>query len=436
MEREITFGTIDTTSFENWVYLVTNDFEYGLKLSKQIKHFGYHLQLVKNLSKLENTLAEHRTTAILIDLSHLLDGNSDSQLSEYVRQLPDPHPPIFFLSERSDQALRMQAIRADGLAFFSKPANIISLIDKLDALRYPAPAALHRVLIILSQPTLASYYEMILKRGGFVTGVAEQAENVLERLDEFNPDLILMDINMPQASSLELFKMIRQIEAYVSVPIVILAGEADYELQMELMRLGGDDFITKPVRANQLISTLENRLERSRVLRAMMARDILTGLLNHTNFRERLNQEINRGKRQNARLALGMIDIDRFKRVNDTYGHTIGDSVLKSLSRLLQQRLRKTDIIGRYGGEEFVVALLDASEEQAFAVLDEIRNHFAQIQHYSSGEGKFTVTFSCGIASFPRFPNAIELSDAADRALYAAKAQGRNRVVIADHDCE
>ena len=162
-----------------------------------------------------------------------------------------------------------------------------------------------------------------------------------------------------------------------------------------------------------------------------MVRDSLTNLLNHTTFRSVLTQEINRSKRQNLTMALAMMDLDNFKQVNDTFGHAAGDSVLKSLSRLLRQRLRKSDIIGRYGGEEFVALLLDCDAEQAQMIMDDIRKHFSEIEFTPKKAQKLSVTFSCGISTFPEFSSAQDLSDASDQALYVAKANGRNRVIIA-----
>jgi diguanylate cyclase (GGDEF)-like protein len=139
--------------------------------------------------------------------------------------------------------------------------------------------------------------------------------------------------------------------------------------------------------------------------------------------------EIARAKRNHSSLAYAMIDIDHFKRVNDTYGHPTGDGVLKSLARLLQQRLRKTDVIGRYGGEEFAVILPEAEPLQAKQCLDEIRTRFSQIRQQSGNE-EFAVTFSAGIAAYPTCGEARGLNDSADRALYLAKQNGRNRIVI------
>jgi len=165
-----------------------------------------------------------------------------------------------------------------------------------------------------------------------------------------------------------------------------------------------------------------------------MERDSLTGLLNHSNLKEQLIRELLRAKRIGAGLCFAMIDLDNFKNVNDTYGHLTGDKVLKTLSKMLQERLRRTDIIGRYGGEEFGVILLNTSVDNAEPIFNEIRENFSQIRHQAE-EGEFFVTFSCGVACYPGYTDEGDFTAAADKALYEAKNLGRNRVVVSE-DCE
>jgi diguanylate cyclase (GGDEF)-like protein len=168
------------------------------------------------------------------------------------------------------------------------------------------------------------------------------------------------------------------------------------------------------------------------MLRSFMVRDSLTGLLNHTAIKDQLDGEVAWARRQKKPLSFAMVDIDHFKKVNDTYGHPVGDRVIKSLSRLLKQRLRSSDLVGRYGGEEFAVVLVDADGPTAMKVLDTIRDDFSQLRHLGEGT-EFPVTFSCGIADVSQFPDATRLSDAADKALYKAKHAGRNCVMLADN---
>jgi diguanylate cyclase (GGDEF)-like protein len=130
-----------------------------------------------------------------------------------------------------------------------------------------------------------------------------------------------------------------------------------------------------------------------------------------------------------------MLDIDHFKSVNDTYGHPTGDRVLKNLARILQQRLRQTDVIGRYGGEEFAVILVGADGENAIRLMNEIRERFGQLRQQSDDK-EFFVTLSCGTAESHHYNSITDLGSAADKALYQAKRTGRNRVVLADSDTQ
>jgi diguanylate cyclase (GGDEF)-like protein len=162
-------------------------------------------------------------------------------------------------------------------------------------------------------------------------------------------------------------------------------------------------------------------------------RDSLTGLLNHSALKEHLGHEVARARRNKLPLAVAMVDIDFFKHVNDSYGHPVGDKVIRALSRLLQQRLRRADIIGRYGGEEFAVVMPGSTAAAAAAVLDQVRSAFAGIRHYA-GHQEFTVTLSAGVAQLDDAANADALLARADEALYQAKHGGRNRVVPAGTD--
>jgi diguanylate cyclase (GGDEF)-like protein len=141
-------------------------------------------------------------------------------------------------------------------------------------------------------------------------------------------------------------------------------------------------------------------------------------------------KEITRSERYNLDFSLAIIDLDNFKNVNDTYGHQTGDQVIKSLSRMLKQRLRETDIVGRIGGEEFAIIFLGIGSDRAFKVMDELRNHFSRIEHQDNQRKIFFLTFSCGITQWRPGLNNTQIHTAADKALYQAKSEGKNRIII------
>ncbi len=415
---------------ERLVYMVTSDEHCAAHIAQQISHFGYFAQYVPFIKSIPNTHSDQNPVTVLIDVSSGSAQLYDDPTFADIRALHRYYPNIIFISDRDDQATRMRSIQAGGAAFFTKPVNIVPLIDKLDSLnRQLSDAQPHRVLILENPPAIASYYQMLLKMSGIDAEIVSDPFSTLDHLREFRPDLILMNTYLSKIDVTDLVRVIRQIDDFVSIPIIFLSNEEDYKKRNEFLDLGGDDYLVMPTAASHLIGVVTSRLERSKTLRSYMVRDSLTNLLNHTAFRSILTQEVNRCKRQNAQLALAMLDIDHFKQVNDLYGHAAGDSALKVLSYLLQQRLRRSDIIGRYGGDEFVALLLDCETERATKIMDEIRQHFSEIEFYPNRSKPLSLTFSCGIATFPAFKSAESLSDMADQALYSAKAGQRNQVV-------
>ncbi|MDK2126644.1 diguanylate cyclase [Parachitinimonas caeni] len=288
----------------------------------------------------------------------------------------------------------------------------------------------YRVLVVEDSHTATRLIQRTLEENGVDSHAIDDPRFVLDAMKSYNPDLILMDMYMPTCTGVEAARVIRQHPQFLSVPIVYLSGETDVALQIDALRLGGDHFLTKPFNPVFLNAIVKSKIERYRALRRSMFHDSLTGLLNHTSSKRSLDAALANATKVDSPLSVAMIDIDHFKRVNDHYGHPIGDQVIRSLAWLLKQRLRRNDIIGRYGGEEFLVALPDTDGETAFRVLDRIRRDFSQIKH-PYADNSFNSTFSSGVASFPQWKYGEDLVKEADEALYHAKRRGRNRVVVA-----
>lgn len=414
---------------ERLIYLLEGDAELRELLSRQLEHFGYQVRGYSAAEELSQAVRACRPAAIITDIT-LPQGESAGieAIAELQRRVIEL-PPVIFVSSRDDFETRLESVRAGGHAFFLKPVRIEDLIDVVDhlCLRQRDDEPL-RVLVIDDSIEQAQRHAVLLEGAGMRTQVATEPTTVMEALTSFGPELILLDMYMPGCSGMELAKVIRQQPAYVGIPIVFLSAEVDRRRQLEAMRLGGDDFLTKSIHDDDLVASVIIRAERYRTLRSLMTRDGLTGLLNHSALMDRLRNEVRRNARHHHPLSFAMIDIDHFKKVNDTYGHAVGDRVIKTLARLLRERLRAVDVIGRYGGEEFAVIMPDTTIDAAARVLDDLRDHFALLDH-NSGAGIFHVTFSCGLAALPPVTDAAQLIEIADQRLYAAKHAGRNRTI-------
>jgi diguanylate cyclase (GGDEF)-like protein len=286
----------------------------------------------------------------------------------------------------------------------------------------------YRVLVVEDSKTASTLIQRTLKYSGVESMAISQPQEVLTALVKFQPDLVLMDMYMPGCTGVEVTRVIRQHEEFLSTPVVYLSADTSIALQVDALRLGGDHFLTKPFNPVILNAVVKSKIDRYRLLRRSMFLDSLTGLLNHITSKQRVDSAVNAALVDRTPLCVAMIDIDHFKKVNDTYGHPMGDQVIRSMAWLLKQRVRKTDAVGRYGGEEFLVILPQAEAVRARQLLDRIRMDFSQFHHPVKG-GSFACTFSCGIAQLAPGVSAPALIKQADEALYRAKHQGRNQIV-------
>lgn len=413
------------------VYIVDDDELFLQNIAAQIEHFGYEVKTFTGYEELVNAVVGRVPMTIVMDLAFPQGETAGAQFIRGLQERVQTAPPVVFVSADGSFTQRLHAVRAGGVAFFTKPLDGGALLDVLDGLTTQEDPQPCRILVVEDTAELAQFYAVNLEQAGMEVLVVNDPMQAMAAADSFNPELILADVYMPGCSGMELAKVLRQRENYVSIPIVYLSSEKNLQKQLLAMSVGGDDFLKKPIEAEHLISAVRSRVERYRKLRALMVRDSLTGLYNHSKIKDELELESARCRRRGSgELSFAMIDVDYFKNVNDNYGHLTGDRVLKSLARILRQRLRKTDLVGRYGGEEFAVILTDTDPLTARKILNEVREDFGRIEHHSE-KGSFFVTFSCGIASYPELQDAMSINDAADKALYDAKEKGRDQVVVA-----
>lgn len=269
---------------------------------------------------------------------------------------------------------------------------------------------------------------------------ALSGEECIKLVQDNDYDLILLDILMPGMSGYEVCKIIKEDEKKKDVPVIFLTAKSEVESRIEGLDTGAVDYIIKPfhleelrarVRAALRIKKVYDELKEKAVfLEEKAMTDELTSLYNRRYIKQRLIEELARAKRFKTSISCLILDVDQFKSINDTYGHLQGDLILKEFAAVVKSLMRSIDIVGRYGGEEFVVILLQTDIEGAKILAEKIRKSVENYNFPGPTEA-IKLTTSIGIASF--IEEEIEDADAlfymADHALYKAKEMGRNRVI-------
>ena len=376
-------------------------------------------------------LSGHLPDALIVDAAG--DPAAAFALVERLRAQAGGERPVVLVVARHGGVLdRVEAIHCGADGHFAKPIDLVALVRRLRFLLDREEAEAPRILSVEDDPQQAAFLRTVLGSAGYELRAVEDPARLESELAAFRPDLVLMDVLLPGVSGYDLVRSLRQDERHATLPVIVLTTQGELESRIEAARAGGDEHLVKPVSPALLLSTVAARVERGRFLRLLVERDGLTGLLTHTALLERARVVIAKKRRDPSRQASWiMIDLDHFKAVNDDHGHPTGDQVLVRLAGLLRARLRQADVVGRYGGEEFAVVLEDLTAADASRLMERLRAEFAGIEHRSREGAEFRVTFSAGLASLEDGESVSAWVHAADQALYAAKAGGRNRIVTA-----
>lgn len=407
------------------IAILEDDEQSGRAIELTLKNFGYQASWYADTQQLDERLQQQDVDVLIVDVNlhnQTIDG------LDYAQSLHLPYAlPLLVISSRNDFTTQLRAVRAGAVGFLGKPINLPALENALQRVLSRQQGEPYRVLIVDDDMELANRYALVLRQHNMLVDVCHDPRTVLSRMAGFNPEVILLDVHMPQCNGTELAQIIRFNDEWLRVSIIYLSAEIDLSRQMKALLRAGDDFVTKPISDSALVTTVFSRAQRARQLSTALSRDSLTGLLKHADIKEQVSHEVARANRSNQPLSLVMLDIDHFKQINDRYGHPVGDNVIRSLANLLRQRLRKIDSLGRYGGEEFLAVLPDCSAEHATQLMNEIRRHFEGLR-FPCGEQEFQCTFSAGVAQSEKSLSPGAVLERADQALYLAKRDGRNRV--------
>jgi len=454
--------------------LVVDDILPNVKLL-EAKLSGEYFDVITASSGAEAIQKAEKESPDIILLDVMMPGMDGFETCQRLKSSPaTAHIPVVMVTALTDATDRVRGLESGADDFLSKPVNDIALMARVRSLVrlkmtvdewrirentanqfgfvgnkgtfLAEPSEKARVLIIEDKSFESEKFIETLKRDDDEIVAVRSGDQAMDMAQHNDFDIITVSLNLQNEDGLRLCSHLRSNERTRAVPILMVAEEADMKRIAQGLEIGAHDYILRPVDRNELLARVRTQIRRKRYqdrLRSnyeqslsLALTDSLTGLFNRRYLMVHLEKLLNKNKESNKSLCCLMMDIDHFKKINDTYGHQVGDDVLKVFAERVSQRLRSFDLVARLGGEEFVVVLPDISQDMAFQVAERLRKGICNTKFEVSGpHGPIDVSVSIGAAMITGSQN-LKVEDVlklADDELYRAKEGGRNRVYFMGH---
>lgn len=412
------------------VLVVEDSNFFSSLLKKKIEHrLGLEVIVAGTFAKARDIVEsnEHEFFISILDLN-LPDTESD-EVVDYIL-CRGMSAAVFTSNITSEMRKKILGKNIIDYVLKDNPSSLDYVVSLVDRLQKNAELT---AMVVDDSVATRHYIGTLLRLYRFKVIEAENGAEALKKI-EANPDLalIITDYDMPVMNGVEMIKSIRTKTAKSELPVIGLsAAEGDGEMSARFIKLGANDFLNKPFLQEEFFYRINQTLEfaeQVRTLNDLAMKDYLTGLFNRRYVLNAGKQLIASRERNQSSFIVAMLDIDYFKKVNDTYGHEAGDLVLKTVSDTLDSESRQADIVGRMGGEEFCIVAVNLAHEERFGVFERLRRAVEDLR-IDIGDQEISVTISIGVCTEP-LPTLEDMINSADALLYAAKEGGRNRIAM------
>ncbi|MDR5659293.1 diguanylate cyclase [Serpentinicella sp. ANB-PHB4] len=289
------------------------------------------------------------------------------------------------------------------------------------------------ILLVDDDLLLLAILEKIFRKEGYHVLVSSKSTEVLEIIKENAIDIVLLDLIMPEKNGFEVYSEIKSEKPDIAV--IFLTANTKMEDKIKALKAGVDGYITKPFQEQEVIANVESILKKGNLQKSVIE-DSLTGAYTRKFFKRRFEEERKRFVEKGSHFSIAFLDIDHFKKVNDTFGHIIGDYVLKGFAQEIKDRIRDSDELYRFGGDEFLILFKDTLQEDAYMVLERIREHIENKTFtFDNKDLSINISFSAGISMIQENNDDMEtILDKADKALYKSKESGRGQTTLNQSD--
>lgn len=426
------------SNHSNYILVIDSDIDFFHALRSLTTNKDIYFHLVTTAKDALRLLKVWQPSVIVVDIHCARTEAEELLLLDELCQI-EPSIPIITLVPQLDFQQRIRLSKPGIQRILRKPILPVELIDTVSSIIYRTNFQ-DDVLVLSKDTELLGHLDQILKPRGLPTQLIDDSFIFWSILERSKPSLLLIDLDNSVIDAFNLCRAIRYDSAWRDLPIVILSEQADRSTLQKVFAAGADDYVQKPIFEPELIARVFNRLERSRLIHELADTDSLTRLSNRRKATTDIERLISIAERQDRSLCFVIFDVDHFKTINDQHGHWVGDQALRNTGLALKQTFRQSDVIARWGGDEFVLGLFDLTVEQCARRMKELMTGL-RCQTFDDGYNHATfplslsITYSVGIAGYPMDGYTLEaLYQSADQALYAAKKNGRNQIYLAEQE--
>ncbi|NCC27620.1 MAG: EAL domain-containing protein [Gammaproteobacteria bacterium] len=419
---------------ENRVFYLGEDATHRNAVATLIRPAGVQLDAFDRLDALEAALEHARPRVVVLDLRGLPPDSVSSGLIERIARETPAKPAVVCIGETETIETRLAVMRAGALGYFPASVAVSDLAARLITLSEPAKSNQAKILVVEDDPLQAKYIALLLSKVGMEPHVVDRPLEVLDKMHEVKPDLVLMDLYMPDASGTELTAIIRDHAEFFDTPIIFLSAETDPDKQLEALRVGGDSFIAKPIQREQLIGAIEHRIRMSRLLKDRRISgergDAAQGMLSKDAFLRSLDRLVQETVPLAPGVGLLLIEIDRFEDISDALGSSGLERLLRQLGEKLADQLAPEESAARLDDFTFAALARRDTREALERFGEQLLRLFAATK-LRAEDKRLSLTATIGIGLFtPPADDAITMVSRSRTTVARARQAGGNRVLV------
>lgn len=415
------------------VFYLSDIAPFGRELTQALSGMGYVVDRVDSAEELKEVLGSLAPDAIVLDAGYFEQIEHLGEFVKRVRQRVSTRVPLLTLANENDLNARLKAMRAGADAFVPQPIAAAEAALRVRDLLEVDGDDPYRVMIVEDDRSQAMFAESVLRKAGMRTQAVTDPLQTLDELERFKPDLVLMDLYMPNISGLELTAIVRERDQFINIPIVFLSGEQDSEKHFEALSAGGDDFLSKPIRPKFLISAVTNRARRARQLarrRVLDPKDSTTGLYHRTYLIDRLNERLAAEERSEGAGGLLFVEVEGTQNLREQRGLAAYEAVMRQVGAAIAGHARPDEHAARYGDASYVLLSALRPEAELVQLGEEIVDRVGRDVAMIDGQ-PVALSARVGIAPFaPQFADAADVLNAAERACARVRQQTGQRVQV------